>query len=244
MMGLERSQSGTTVERFGVTQKLVDSLDEKFADRGAKAARIVAAALSESPWTAVLPGATYSIPIHNVYDPQDGAPAAEDTVVTAVAAYNEGVNAKTPGARSASPTSFKTNYRSMFANVAPVRRDPDHSVASFNQALLDGLDGYGIDLVDVAHARKIVLAAPHHLTGFVIDRHMDTYSGHGTLVTEQGHTVKIHAKREMPGFSTSHSWVWFLSTDPFQRGGTAPASPTPGKLLAHIVAQRTAHQDK
>lgn len=242
-----------TVERFDTTRKVVDQLDRVFAERGAEAAGIVHAALTESPIVVTIGDADavevheYHVPVSNVYDPGDGLPAAEDTVFTARDALDEAAAVVVHGAQQLPLHTVDTRYVELFDNYAPGADDPDSAGQAFTRGLVTALQAVGVKLADPSHARLICQHAPASLTVYLFSGMPPGSGASGTAVAQTAVTVDGHIVNVLVTRDYSYS-EWEkpgrMPSLPENRGGIAPGSTIASKIVDAAVADRTAHQQR
>lgn len=230
-----------SIEVYGATQKINDTLTENFAKRGRMAGELVLATLTETPYHPAIDGIGFGIEVSNVYEGYgDDEAATKDTVDEARDALAEFLTADVPGSRRVGLESYPTRYLSLLRDVAPTRRTPKVHTAAFEEALVETSRSKGIQVAGPGQAIEIIRRAPKYiellrLTGNV-PRHFDEPLL-VDAVTLQGRIVNTRVVKRLSIFKDYYQVG--MPEDIKSRGGRAPGSTIARRIEDRVVDLRT-----
>lgn len=234
--------SAGTLERFGATAHLSDELTKNYQEHGIRAAKLVVATLTESPYAPTIDGQTFDIPVTNTYTGRGADEAeGEDTVITARTALREYLNADVPGTKKIKLRSLDAGYSQLLDDVLPRRRTPRPFRSAFEEAMVDTLRSkYNLPVTSPAQALEIVNRAPRKLSVLRLDAlRSDSGRQDYTLdaVTEQGRIVSARI------FNKSYDGhlIMGMPEKITNRGGRAPGSTIVRTIKERVTELRTAH---
>lgn len=234
-----------TIERFGATTKLTDALATNYTDRGRKAASLLMATLTETPYMPEVDGQDFSVEVSNVYRGfgDESEVNSPDTVEEAAAALAEFVTADVPGADRIKLETYKTGYGKILSSLLPGRRDPSGLRAAFDEGFVESSRRSGIELKGPTQGLKIIRRAPEKLEGLRLSSHnlggLSSRTQTHEMVTIAGRVVTIWSSE---GYGLNSKISYYMSTDTNNirlRGGRAPRPTEIHDIGRRAVSLRT-----
>ncbi len=227
-------------ELYGASAKIDDAMVRNFEQRGAEAASLVIATLTETPYQPEIGGTVYGIEVSNVFRGYgDDTAATTDTVDEARTALDEFLSAKVPGSKRVELEAYPTKYKGLLKGLAPDRRTPGTHRDAFEQTMVDTLRQREVPVPDPSTAFEIVLRAPRWIHLLRLDGRLPRYIDDIRRVdgvTEEGHIVNVEVVKRI-GFGISYSYD--LPKKVAHRGGRAPRSTIVHDIEERVVDLRT-----
>ncbi len=246
---VRRQTSSGQIEVYDASQKLTDETTANFEERGRFAADLLIATLTETPYTPVIDGVRYEVPVANRYmgvGVEEGEEQeVTDTVDEARVALAEFLAAKVPGSRSIRLRRYKTKYQKIYDDLSASGRAERPYQSAFDEAFVESARRKQVDLSSPQVGKLIIARAPHVLYALPLEERDGRYTASNRqrhdAITEAGRLITVISYQEYSGRPIKHYLSQVSRNLSTERRGRAPGSTISHKIEERVVDLRTRH---
>lgn len=248
MNDIVRRQSGDgPMEVYDATGRLTSGVEFNIGERGAFAADLLLASLTETPYTPTIDGIRYEVPVTNCYMGEGaiegGEASTPDTVDEARIALAEFLAADVPGTKRLGLRAYKTRYGRLLDELTPTRRSERLYRPVFDEAFVEASRRAGIDIPSPRVGELIILGAPKRLLALTLEsRSIAALSAREQklkAITEAGRQIAVFSFQRLSNSPEKQYLAQNVRSLDFNRGGHAPGSTIARQIEDRVIKLRT-----